>query len=305
MRFIISIIVMMIIVSSATVSFAQETDADSIIILETYASTPNEILDELENLGIVPSGAEEALSQTGLSFSGAEAQFSNFPNEADASNIVMGARLNFSPQAESLEFCAMTTRTQRVESNRLENGTNIVTIRLDTYVAMGVDSEGSIFTFEISDDAEINLSEQALDLTAPVNLLAVVIEDKLTLFVNGEAVIIDYELTLPNGSFAFLYSGTDEESACLAETFFAYTIANDLVGVCRVSTDSPVNRRDGAGTDFARVAQLLAGESLEAVGQTIGTDGFTWWLLEDESWVRDDVVTTTGFCRRLPEVDIE
>lgn len=300
MRFSVNMIVIILIMSSVSLTLAQESDTP---FLENYASTPSEILDELEDLGIVPSGAEEALAQTGLRFSGAEAQFSNFPNDTDATNIVMGATLNFSPQADDLEFCAITTRTQRVESNRLDNGSNIVTIRLDSYVAMGVDSDGSIFAFEISEDAEIDLHEQALDLSEPVNLLAVVIEDNLTLFVNGEAIITDYELTLPSGSFAFLYSGMAEESACVAETFFAYTIADELVGVCRVSTDSPVNRRDGAGTDFARVAQLLAGESLEAVGQIIGTDGFTWWLLEDDTWVRDDVVTTTGFCRRLPEVE--
>lgn len=303
MKHLLKIVIISILLSTTALISAQETN-DEGIILENHLSTPDVILDELEDLGIVPSGAELVFAQNGLAFSGAEAQFSNFPNENDASNVVIGATLNLSPQADDLEFCAITTRTQRVESNRLEDGSNIVTIRLDTYVAVGVDSEGSIFTFEISDDAEIALLDNAVDLSEPVTLLAVVIEDTLTLFVNGEALITDYTLTLPAGSFAFLFSGLAEDSVCEAETFFAYTIADDLLGDCRVSTDSPINQRAGAGTDFARVGQLLAGESLLATGQTIGTDGFIWWQLEDNSWVRDDVVDTMGFCNRLPEVGV-
>lgn len=303
MKQVLKTVIVSIILCTTAIISAQETN-DEGIILENYLSTPDAILDELEDFGIVPSGAELVFAQNGLAFSGAEAQFSNFPNESDATNVVMGATLNFSPLADELEFCAITTRTQRVESNRLEDGSNIVTIRLDAYVAVGVDSEGSIFTFEISEDAEIDLLENIVDLSDPVNLLAVVIEDNLTLFVNGEALITDYTLSLPSGSFAFLFSGLAEDSICEAETFFAYTIADDLLGDCRVSTDSPINQRAGAGTDFARVGQLLAGESLPAIGQTIGTDGFTWWQLEDDSWVRDDVVDTMGFCNRLPEVNL-
>lgn len=303
MQQLVKLIIITILLSSASSILAQIAENEA-IILENYASTPDLIMDELEDLGLIPSGVEVAFNQNGLAFSGAEAQFSNFPDETGATNIVMGATLNFLAQAEDLEFCAITTRTQRIENNRLEDGANIVTIRLDTYVAVGVDSEGSIFTFEISEDAEIDLLENAVNISDPVNLLAVVIEDTLTLFVNGEALITDYALTLPSGSFAFLYSGMDEDSACEAETFFAYTIADDLLGDCRVSTDSPVNRREGASTDFARVGQLLAGENSPAIAQTIGTDGFIWWQLDDDSWVRDDVVDTMGFCNRLPEVEV-
>src|SRR5690606_30864617 len=101
-----------------------------------------------------------------------------------------------------------------------------------------------------------------------------------------------------------LYSGMDEDSRCRAETFFVYTIADELVTTCQVSSDTVVNRRSEPTTDSARVDQFGGnGEAFEAIGQTIGTDGFVWWFLEDEAWVRDDVVDTTGFCRVLPEIE--
>src|SRR5690606_29340234 len=180
-------------------------------------------------------------------------------------------------------------------------------IRLNAYTATGIDSDGNIFAYEINGDesSELALAEVDVDLNQAVYLLMLVIDDELTVFANGEAVISDYPVSLPAGSVAFLYSGMDTESTCQAETLFAYTIAEELVAACHVSTDTVINRRSGPSTDFARVTQLQAGEELEAVGQTIGTDGFVWWYLADETWVRDDVVDTTGFCRVLPDIEHE
>ena len=296
---------------SASLSLAQEDmgedEAGEPIILQNYAANATILFDELETQGLIPSGAIESVAQNSLTFTGDDAQFSTFALENESRNVVVGAVLNFAPLSDELEFCGIASRTQSVESNRLEDDSNITSITLDAYVATGVDNEGNIFAFETGSEssAGLSLSEIELDLSQPVYLLAIVIDDMLTVFANGEMVIREYELSLDAGGFAFLYAGMDEDSACRAETFFAYTIADELVDSCSVSTNSGVNRREGPGTEFARVDQLLAGESLEAVGQTIGTDGFTWWLLADETWVRDDVVDTSGFCRSLPEVNSE
>lgn len=284
---------------------ADDDSPQETISLQNYAANPLILLDELEIEGLMPSGALETVTQNGLTFTGEDARFSTFSLENENRNVIIGATLNFNPVSDELEFCGIATRAQSTESNRLEADNNITTISLETYAATGVDNAGNIFAFEIGgvSDASLSLSEAEIDLTQPIYLLAIVIEDKLTVFANGELLIQEYELSLDAGGFAFLYAGEDEASNCRAEIFFAYTIADDLVDTCTVSTDSAVNQREGPGTDFARVNQLLAGDSLEAVGQTISRDGFIWWRLADDSWVRDDVVDTRGFCRVLPEID--
>jgi len=280
---------------------------DEAIILENYAGDNNSLLLELETLGLIPSGAEESFQQSRLVFAGEGAQFSNFAVDSSANNLLMAATLDFEAQSDELEFCGIANRTRRAEDNRLEEGNNITTIRLDAYAISGLDNAGNIFAFERDgeENSELSLAEIDFDFTEPLYLLLVVIHDEMTVFANGEAVISGYELSLPGGAFAFLYAGMDEDSICQVSNFFAYTIEDDLVDTCQVSTDSTINRRSGAGTDFARLEQLQAGESLEAVGQTIGSDGFTWWLLADDTWVRDDVVDTEGFCRVLPDVQAE
>jgi uncharacterized protein YraI len=73
--------------------------------------------------------------------------------------------------------------------------------------------------------------------------------------------------------------------------------------VCKISAGSTVNKRSGPGTNFDRAGQLAAGTVLEAVGKNDPGDGFTWWKLVDDTWVRNDVVNAVGDCLNVPEID--
>ncbi|MDQ7034111.1 MAG: hypothetical protein Q9P01_04550 [Anaerolineae bacterium] len=42
---------------------------------------------------------------------------------------------------------------------------------------------------------------------------------------------------------------------------------------------------------------------LAVIGQTVAVDDFRWWQLEDESWVREDVIIITGDCSNIPEIE--
>lgn len=282
-------------------------EEDAPLSLVNYANNNASLMFELETLGIIPAGSEELFQQQGLFFSGENARFSNFAIENTASNLVTGITINLTSQSDELEFCGIASRTQINEDNRYEGDNNITTIRLDAYVATGIDNEGNVFAFERNRDENSELIRHELDLEndSPIHLLLVVLDDMMTVFVNGEVTIQDYELSLPGGAFAFLYAGMDEMSICEATNFFAYAIDDELIDICRVSTDRVINRRSGAGTEFALLDQLQAGDSLEAIGQSIGTDDYTWWLLSDNSYVRDDVVDTSGFCRILPLIENE
>lgn len=298
------IIIGVLLIMPATI-FAQDDDSPfEPVTIENYDSTGEIILTELEDKALIPIGSSAIFTQAGLSFSGEDAEFSNFGVDEETSDFVMGITLNFAPQSDALEYCGMAGRTRRLESNRLEEGSNITTIRLNSYLAMGVDNAGSIFTFEIDGDisSDLTLSEDSVDTDEPVHLLAVALDNVLTIFVNGEPTISEIDLSDTAGAFAFLYSGMDEETSCQAESFFAFALPDVERGQCLVSSDGVVNRRSGPSTDFGRVGQFTGEETLSAIGQAVGTDGFVWWQLEDESWARSDVVNIMGYCQDLPEV---
>lgn len=66
-----------------------------------------------------------------------------------------------------------------------------------------------------------------------------------------------------------------------------------------------VNLRAGPGTNFERVGSFARGDTGFIDGQTVGADGFVWWHLIQDVWVRSDVVTTSGRCEDMPELSDE
>ncbi len=72
--------------------------------------------------------------------------------------------------------------------------------------------------------------------------------------------------------------------------------------ICTIRAMQLVNRRSGAGTGFASLGRLTAGETATVTGQALGTDGYVWWQTDDGSWVRSDVVATQGNCDGVPTI---
>ena len=74
-------------------------------------------------------------------------------------------------------------------------------------------------------------------------------------------------------------------------------------GECTVSSNKTVNKRSGPGTSFDNAGQLQSGTDAVVIGQAKGSDSLTWWQLEDETWVREDVVTEAGDCASSPVIN--
>jgi hypothetical protein len=72
---------------------------------------------------------------------------------------------------------------------------------------------------------------------------------------------------------------------------------------CTLTADSNVNLRGGPGTDHPETGTLGAGQSLSADALTFGLeDGYGWYRIDEDRWVRWDVIQASGGCRRLPIV---
>lgn len=71
---------------------------------------------------------------------------------------------------------------------------------------------------------------------------------------------------------------------------------------CVVWANANINLREQPGTDSAAIGQIPANQGVYIDGQTTGADGFVWWHLLDDVWVRSDVVDESGACEMLPTI---
>lgn len=72
---------------------------------------------------------------------------------------------------------------------------------------------------------------------------------------------------------------------------------------CRVTVgEGGVNLRTGPGTDYPIRGVIDFRESAEPIGRTVGTDGFNWWQLALDVWLRTDTTVIGGDCAAVPDV---
>jgi hypothetical protein len=92
-----------------------------------------------------------------------------------------------------------------------------------------------------------------------------------------------------------------ESINCVTENQYQLVLVDENV-TCMAGSQSGANLRSGPGTDFDRLGALKAGEPADVIGQATGSDGFVWWQLADESWVRSDLVDEAGDCEQVETV---
>lgn len=74
---------------------------------------------------------------------------------------------------------------------------------------------------------------------------------------------------------------------------------------CAITAYGNVNKRSGPGTDYEVVGTLQAGETVEVVNDTVGTDDFVWWQIVGDVWVRSDVVSAVGACGDELQLEVQ
>src|SRR5262249_38754531 len=143
---------------------------------------------------------------------------------------------------------------------------------------------------------------ETYDLSEPHNFVLVLVDDKANLFVDGKLAIQDFEVVKRPGTYGIALLGKGAKAKCEGRNIWAYQIPNSTAGDTHVSSSKTINKRSGPGTDFDSAGQLKANVETAVSGQAKGSDGLTWWQLDDGSWVREDVVAETGDCASIPIV---
>jgi hypothetical protein len=259
--------------------------------LTDHAETWQEAIEELQREGVIGIGGSLVFNENYAFFSGQGEWFTPLARNSPHTNIIMAGELTFEAGSSTeLERCLL--------SSRITIQGNSATQFLD--VGLTNNANLSVYDFhDRDDDPNLAFRQLEVDLDEPIHILYLAIGDSVTVYINGELFIEDTEVIERAGSYGISLFGRGPGARCEGRNIWVYQVPTFEKGVCDVSTGSTVNKRSGPGTTFDRAGQLQAGSVVQAIGQ--GSDGsFTWWQLEDETWVREDVVNISGDCFNLP-----
>lgn len=265
------------------------------VSLTNFGGESEDTIADLEDLGLIPAGSSLIFGEDYAYFTGQGNWFTPIASNQPRTNIVLGGDLTFRiGNADELETCTLTSR---IDTNSQGTAT--------TYLDVGLINDGSVFIFDQfseSSDASIMVGTSTVDLGEPHNFVLLLIDDKANLFVDGELLIQDFEVVKRAGTYGIALLGKGADAKCEGRNIWAYQIPASTTGECAVNSSKNVNKRNGPGTSFDNAGQLDSGTDAVVIGQAKGSDGLTWWQLDDETWVREDVVTEVGDCTSIPAV---
>lgn len=264
-------------------------------VLKDFGGDSEAAVAELEQLGVIPSGSTLIFGEDYAYFTGRGSWFTPLASRSPRKNIVAGGELTFTiGNKNAFELCTLTTRI-----NTDDQGT------ATTYIDVGLGNDGFVYIFDRfseSQDSSLEIGPNLLNLNQPHHLLFLLIDDKATIYVDGKLEISDFTIVERSGSYGIGLLGEGPQARCEGRNIWAYAVPSARPGECVVSAGGAVNKRNGPGTNFGTAGQLPAGEEATVIGQNQASDGKTWWQLDDESWVREDVVTAIGDCAGVPSV---
>ena len=261
--------------------------------LTNHAGEWQDAVEELEEQGVIASGGSLVFNENRAFFSGQGNFFTPLARNSPFADIIMSGELSFNVgNLDELEQCVLTSR---IETDNRGNATK--------FLDVGFLNDGTLFVIDVfsrSEDPVFTFSQESLDLDIPHHILYLAQDDTVTVYLNGELIIENFEIENRSGTYGISLLGRGPSAQCVGNNIWVYQAPAFNPGVCEVSAASTVNKRSGPGTTFDRAGQLGAGVVEMAVAQ--GNDGdFIWWQLEDDTWVREDVVRAVGDCRNLPD----
>jgi hypothetical protein len=265
--------------------------------LRDFGGDSEDAIAELEDLGVIPSGSSLLFGEDYAFFTGRGAWFTSLASRSPRQDIVMAGELTFTVGDDSeFESCTLISRI-----NTDSRGT------ATTYIDVGIINSGFIYLEDVFSETERSnsvVSNLEVDLDDPQHFLIVLLGDQASVYVNGELAIDRFEVAQRAGSYGIGLIGAGEDARCDARNIWVYQVPKAAAeGECIVSSSRDVNKRTGPGTNFERAGQLGAGQDATVIGQNQDAEGFTWWQLEDETWVREDVVQAVGDCAGVPEAN--
>ena len=166
------------------------------------------------------------------------------------------------------------------------------------YGAISLTSMGELVLTDLSD---VNaLRETSLrtdiDITQTHHLLVRAMGETATVYLNGELVGESIPITDRVGGYGILVMDEATNSRCNSSNIWAHEVERFEEGVCFVQPVTRSNLRDAPSVQGNLAGTLSSDEAVVSIAKTQADDGFIWWQLEDNTWIRDDLVNETGDC---------
>lgn len=199
--------------------------------LTSDLQSPPAIIAELEAAAAIPTGMELAFTEPSANYAESGVGFSNYALENTSGNIVFGGTLTFAPAGETqdLELCGIMGRAT-VDTGVIEQGgQGLAFTRVPLFVNVGISNVGDVFMIDTYGEGEdqseiVTIQPPDVDLSAPVNLIAVIYRDLGSLYLNGALIIENTPIQAPAGAFSFVVSSSNNNTRCSISNFWGYAL---------------------------------------------------------------------------------
>ncbi len=278
---------------------AEEIEPEFPETLENHNGAWQDAIAELQDEGMIASGGNIIFVENSAFLDGTVgSNFYGLAMDSSFADIVLAGEIEFAvDETEDNEiFCGFLSRVQLDETQQFSEA---------SFGALIGDFDSIVISTSDTDSYREELIDLDLPPDEPAHLLYILQDNRATVYVNGELVLSDYLISDVAGFHGIILASEVAGTRCEGRNVWAYYAPMFEAGVCEASTGSTVNQRTGPGTTFDRAGTLAANTSILVTGQAEGADGFTWWQLENENWVREDVVGVVGDCADIRTVIID
>lgn len=249
-------------------------------------------ISELTALGVIPDGGSLVFQEDRVFANAAGSGYVDLASNSPFADIVMAGQINFNSTSPELETCGLTSAMTGTPQ------------RLNDFLIVGTTNQGFAYLLDTQlpdDQGILTYGPVGYDSADPHHFLYLLIDGEVTVYLDGELQVESFPVTDRSGFYGLgMVSDPASVTNCEALNVWVYRVSSGSQA-CEVIAGSTVNRRSGPGTNFAIAGQLNSGSITEAVAQTTGSDGFTWYELEDGSFIREDIIRTQGACAGLPQ----
>ncbi|MBI5958331.1 MAG: hypothetical protein HY866_06345 [Chloroflexi bacterium] len=190
--------------------------SSDVVQLSDYRGEPAQVMSELEDLGIVPNGGSQVFFEDYAYFTGAGSFFTPLARNSPFTNVVMGGELTFTVGTTSdTEACTLMAR--------VITGAN----GSDTYIEVGFDNEGQLYGIDL-DGGEMVMGQvfaEGVKSSAVHHVLFIANDDKLTVFLDGDLVANEVQLSDPrSGTFGIALTGKASSAKCEGHNIWVYEL---------------------------------------------------------------------------------
>lgn len=191
-------------------------------MLETWQESSEEILTELDGLGRITKDGGYYAFRLGYSFvTGQSNLFMGLGMSSPATNFVLGGELTMQSNSGEIEICSLIGRVER------DSGRSAL-----TFVDAGLTNTGSAVLMDYTDPtteaSTLRVRNLNLDLSEPHHVLIVARNTEMHVFVDGQEVFHDIEVTPRSGGYGLTMVSRASGGRCEVRNVWAYVTGDEV-----------------------------------------------------------------------------